>query len=125
MIVLDVSCLNIFKTGTVQRRRFETYNDPSYVNSLHLFQTLSFYLSVFSCAYATPRVHAVVFEPGVGRLKKLHVNYQDLIEECADIYDMYGLRDIMEARRSKNNTPVAGDSANGVATSDNAAGSSN
>jgi len=35
----------------------------------------------------------------VGRLKRLHVNFQSLLDEHGDVYDVYG----------KNSTPVSSD----------------
>lgn len=46
-------CLNLFKTGAVQRRRVQTFRDGS--------------------AYTTPRIHACVFDPNIGYLHRLPV----------------------------------------------------
>lgn len=46
-------CVNLFKTGVVQRRRLATYKK--------------------GVAFATPRIHACVFEPRTGDLVKLPV----------------------------------------------------
>lgn len=46
-----LSCLNVFKTGIVQKRRAETLTKPE------------------QYPFIMPRVHAVVFDPAVGRLK--------------------------------------------------------
>ena len=40
------SCLNLFKTPTVQKKRVGTYMNPDY-------------------AFTTPRIHALVFDPSV------------------------------------------------------------
>ena len=46
-------CLNLFKTGAVQRRRVETFRSGS--------------------DYTTPRIHACVFDPRIGYLNRLPV----------------------------------------------------
>ena len=63
-------CINLFKTGVVQRKRVETYQNPDY-------------------AMTQPRIHAVVFDPATGKLKPLDVNFNDYIDELHDIYDLY------------------------------------
>ena len=47
-------CINLFKTGVVQRRRVETYKEGR--------------------PYTTPRIHACVFDPKTGDLKRLEVS---------------------------------------------------
>lgn len=51
-------CLNLFKSGAVQRHRVETYarND---------------------LAFSTPRIHGVVFDPKTGYLKEVEINWKD------------------------------------------------
>jgi carbonic anhydrase len=48
-------CINLFKTGVVQRRRLETYK--------------------LGCEYTTPRIHACVFDPETGEMNQLKVLY--------------------------------------------------
>jgi len=48
--------LNLFKTGVVQRRRVHTFNKGK--------------------SYPTPRIHACVFDPRTGDLKRLPVRNQ-------------------------------------------------
>lgn len=67
------SVLNVHKVSCVQRRRVATFNDPSH-------------------KFTAPRIHAVVFDPSVGRLERLRVNFQALLEEYSDVYDMYGAK---------------------------------
>eukprot|EP00511_Aplanochytrium_stocchinoi_P013635 CAMPEP_0204894768 /NCGR_PEP_ID=MMETSP1349-20130617/33611_1 /ASSEMBLY_ACC=CAM_ASM_000710 /TAXON_ID=215587 /ORGANISM="Aplanochytrium stocchinoi, Strain GSBS06" /LENGTH=335 /DNA_ID=CAMNT_0052061985 /DNA_START=205 /DNA_END=1212 /DNA_ORIENTATION=- len=63
-------CLNIFKSACVQRRRLRTYvQDQEH--------------------FALPRVHGLVFDPAVGILKKLPLNFKREIEEYREIYDLY------------------------------------
>ena len=47
-------CLNLFKTGAVQRRRVTTYKEGG--------------------EYTTPQIHACVFDPNTGDLKRLMVS---------------------------------------------------
>uniref|UniRef100_A0A7S3PLP3 Carbonic anhydrase n=1 Tax=Aplanochytrium stocchinoi TaxID=215587 RepID=A0A7S3PLP3_9STRA len=63
-------CLNIFKSACVQRRRLRTYVQDHE-------------------EFALPRVHGLVFDPAVGILKKLPLNFKREIEEYREIYDLY------------------------------------
>jgi hypothetical protein len=47
-------CLNLFKTGVVQKKRVDTYNEGG--------------------EYTTPQIHACVFDPNTGDMKKLQVS---------------------------------------------------
>ena len=58
-------CLNLFKTGVVQRRRVQTFKEGS--------------------EYTTPRIHACVFDPKTGDLTKLPVRQV----RCAHILYLY------------------------------------
>lgn len=62
-------CLNLYKTGVVQSTR---------MNCIKRGDTLAY-----------PRIHAMVFDPKVGVLKKLPVNFKKVIAQFKDIYDMY------------------------------------
>jgi len=62
-------CINLFKTGAVQRTRIDTFKSGA--------------------EYTTPRVHAVVFDPKDGILKPLEVDFQEYISELSPIYDLY------------------------------------
>jgi len=77
------SCLNLFKTGTVQRRRVETYNDPA-------------------VAFTLPRIHALVFDPSVGKLERLPVDFDSILEEYSGIYDIHGKNTLLDAVKNKN-----------------------
>ena len=61
-------CINVFKTGIVQRKRLENQRkgDTGHV----------------------PRIHALVFDMSNGLLKKLRVNY-DRIGNLQHIYNLY------------------------------------
>ena len=63
-------CLNIFKTGVVQRRRLATFCDPE-------------------SEYTQPRIHAMVYDVADGILKELDVNWAEKIAELRNIYDLY------------------------------------
>jgi carbonic anhydrase len=70
-------CINLFKTGVVQRRRVATYKEGQ--------------------PYTTPRIHACVFDPTTGSLKRLDYDFYQCIDELRDIYDLYSIDD--EERR--------------------------
>jgi carbonic anhydrase len=61
-------CLNVYKTAAVQQCRSENASKGT---------------------VAYPRVHAMVFDPKVGILQKLPVNFKKTIEQFKDIYDLY------------------------------------
>lgn len=63
-------CINLFKTGAVQRHRVETYKRKD-------------------LPYSTPRIHACVFEPATGELKQLQIDFNEYIDELHGIYDLY------------------------------------
>jgi carbonic anhydrase len=55
-------CINVYKTGVVQRRRVETYQEGQ--------------------EFTTPRIHGLVFDPKDGRLIRLNVS------KCFMVYSM-------------------------------------
>ncbi|KAJ3117696.1 hypothetical protein HK100_000764 [Physocladia obscura] len=61
-------CLNVLKTGCVQRTRMKSYKEQG---------------------LALPRVHALVFDPAAGTLKKLDVNWKGETKEFDYIYNLY------------------------------------
>ena len=63
-------CLNLYKTGVVQKRRLETFHDPN-------------------IDHAYPRIHALVFDPAEGLLNRLKVDFRGEIESVRHIYDLY------------------------------------
>ena len=67
-------CLNLYKTGVVQRKRVKTYQDKD-------------------AAFAYPRIHALCFDPGDGLLNKLRINFKRQIESYKHIYDLYEIPD--------------------------------
>jgi len=64
-------CINLFKTGAIQRRRLETFRK--------------------GCRLTTPRIHACVYDPATGYMKRLEVDFKEYIDELHDIYDLYEL----------------------------------
>jgi hypothetical protein len=69
-------CINLFKTGAVQRRRLDTYKEGAE-------------------EYTSPQIHACVFDPKIGDLKRLTVSKK--IAYCAQ--DKVRERDIYLAER--------------------------
>jgi carbonic anhydrase len=72
MVELNVieQCINLFKTGVVQKKRSETAKDPS-------------------CKFPAPRIHACVYDPKNGTLKQLEINWDEYLEDLRDVYQMY------------------------------------
>jgi len=64
-------CMNVFRTGVVQKRRKETFmaGEP----------------------FCLPQVHAMVFDPKTGELKRLECDFSQYEEEMSQIYGMYQL----------------------------------
>ena len=63
-------CLNLYKTRPVQKKRLETHADKT-------------------APFAYPRIHALVFDPATGILKKLDVSIRKEIDALHDMYDLY------------------------------------
>jgi carbonic anhydrase len=61
-------CLNVYKTAVVQRKRKEC---------------------AISGDAAFPRIHAMVFDPKVGILHKLPVNFKKVLADFKNIYNLY------------------------------------
>jgi carbonic anhydrase len=87
-------CLNLYKTGVVQRKRLETYQDPS-------------------VPHAYPRIHGMVFDPKDGVLKKMPINFGRAVEKLKHVYDLYELdaKDKTGHYMLKKPTPAKGDDA--------------
>lgn len=81
-------CINLFKTGVVQRRRVETFKER---------QMGIDHSDPKALDYTTPRIHACVFDPRTGDLHRLEVDFREFIEELHTIYDLYSLdeQDVM------------------------------
>ena len=85
-------CLNIFKTGAVQRRRVETKKE--------IFEGGD------ECAFTEPRVHAMVYEPTTGELSSIDVDFNKYLTELKDVYDLYNHEgDVTERSSQKVNQP--------------------
>jgi carbonic anhydrase len=65
------SCLSVFKHPSVQQKRVASYKNKEY-------------------PFTSPQIHALVFDPSVGRLEKLNVDFKSLLVEHAKIYDIHG-----------------------------------
>ena len=63
-------CINVFKTGLVQRRRAKTHDSKEFANT-------------------QPKIHPVVFDPKTGYLKKLEADLDKGLSELYGIYDIY------------------------------------
>ena len=62
------TCVNVYKAGVVQRKRAESMKETG---------------------MAFPRIHAVVYDPMTGYLKKLPVNFKRAMGSIKHIYDLY------------------------------------
>jgi len=63
-------CLNLFKTGVVQRQRVATTKEGI-------------------MPYITPVIHGVIFDPATGLLKPVEVDFKDAVNELYPIYNLY------------------------------------
>ena len=61
--------INVMKTGVVQKRRQETYQEGE--------------------PYIAPLVHAMVFDPKSGDLKRLDVDFSPYEEELSSVYGLH------------------------------------
>lgn len=64
-------CINLFKTGTVQRRRRLTFRNKG------------------EFAYTQPRIHALVYDPADGTLNHVPIDFQQVLDELRPIYELY------------------------------------
>ncbi len=74
-------CINIFKTGVVQRRRLETHHAKLTDTSV--------------MPYTQPRIHAMVYSPADGILKELPVNFPEIIQDLKGIYDLFDTGEVV------------------------------
>lgn len=63
-------CINLYKTGIIQKRRLETFKDPD-------------------IEFTHPRIHGFVFDPRDGILHKLKLDFRGLVEKYSGVYDLY------------------------------------
>ncbi len=75
-------CLNIFKTGIVQRKRMES---PKLLGDTSSSQTKD---PSYPFDFVTPRIHGMVYDPGNGLLKRLDINWKEQIEAYRHVYDL-------------------------------------
>ncbi|KAJ3010051.1 UNVERIFIED_CONTAM: hypothetical protein HDU68_002363 [Siphonaria sp. JEL0065] len=70
LVELNVTeqALNVLKTGSVQKLRKASYQETG---------------------IALPRVHALVFDPACGTLKKLEIDWKEETKEFDSIYNLY------------------------------------
>ncbi len=72
-------CLNLYKTGVVQRKRQQTRKE--------LLKALPSRANVEEEVY--PRIYGMVFNPADGYLKKLTVNFERRVGSLDHIYGLY------------------------------------
>uniref|UniRef100_A0A0G4FQH5 Carbonic anhydrase n=1 Tax=Chromera velia CCMP2878 TaxID=1169474 RepID=A0A0G4FQH5_9ALVE len=77
MVELNVmeQTLNVFKTATVQRKRVANYEKAE--------------AGEWKKPFITPRVHAMVYDPQSGALKRLDVKFADVLHDLDDVYTIY------------------------------------
>lgn len=76
-------CVNLYKTGVVQRRRLETKEEGR--------------------PYPVPQIHGVVYDPKVGLLKRVNVDFAAMTDDLDGIYDLYESYSEMTADLSPSN----------------------
>jgi len=70
-------CLNIFKTAAVQRRRVATHLQSQEPGS--------------RITFAEPVVHAFVYDPDTGDLKKMDVDFKNYMRTYSDVFNLYNV----------------------------------
>jgi len=70
-------CLNIFKTAAVQRRRVATHLESQEPGS--------------RIKFAQPVVHAFVYDPDTGDLKKLVVDFKEYMRTYSNVFNLYNI----------------------------------
>eukprot|EP00301_Raphidiophrys_heterophryoidea_P019591 c4493_g1_i1.p1 GENE.c4493_g1_i1~~c4493_g1_i1.p1 ORF type:complete len:358 (-),score=81.31 c4493_g1_i1:271-1296(-) len=65
-------CLNLYKTGVVQRKRTRVFQEGK-------------------SPFVYPRIHGLVFDPKVGILRKLPIDFRSQVETYKHIYNLYEL----------------------------------
>ena len=76
-------CLNLYKTGVVQRKRIQS-------RKLLLEQQAKNPVSGFNIEDEVyPRIYGMVFNPAEGQLKKLTVNFAQRVGSLDHIYGLY------------------------------------
>lgn len=65
-------CINVYRSGCFQLSRQRTAKDPNIKIPL-------------------PRIHPLVFDNGTGEIKKLMVNWPEIMASLGEVYDLYNL----------------------------------
>ena len=78
-------CLNLYKTGIVQRKRFSTYQDDD-------------------VDFTYPRIHGLVFDPKDGFLRKLRLDFKGIVEKYGPLYDLYDAKAMSRAMEASKET---------------------
>lgn len=85
-------CLNLFKTGVVQRKRMQSrdallkkYQEEAQANGT----VVPIKLTPEQQEDIAPRIHGLVFNPADGILKKLPVNFKKRLGSMDHIYGLY------------------------------------
>ncbi len=75
MVELNVieQCINVYKTGVVQRKRLKQRRDNASGRTEDLM----------------PRIHGMVFDPATGFLRKLNIDYSARVGSLEHIYRLY------------------------------------
>lgn len=70
-------CLNLFKTGDIQRRRTVTAQRPD------------------KYPRAFPLIHGMVFDPADGILRRLPIDFKRHLTDLKDVYNLYDTKDYL------------------------------
>lgn len=73
--------------------------------------------------FVLPRIHALVYEPGTGELRRLHVDFTSYMRELRDVYDLYRVDQYVDSPMNLLTPhPIpenASENANGIVEHDN------
>ena len=75
---VEEQCLNLFKTGAVQKMRNKTHSLIGQKDEHGADIT-----------FAEPRIHGLVYDPTTGIADKLDINFKSIVDPIRHIYDMY------------------------------------
>ncbi len=85
-------CLNIFKTASVQRRRVATHLQSQEPGS--------------RVTFSEPVVHAFVYDPETGELKKLEVDFKEYMRTYSNVFNLYSVQGAATAE-TRSAQPIA------------------
>lgn len=80
-------CLNLYKTGIVQRKRIQTRTNLMLENDSASEDKKRTTKEIEQDVY--PRIHGMVFNPADGILKKLPVNFERRVGSLDHVYGLY------------------------------------